>query len=526
MDGDLARWDLEMGFPRCLQVAFVLLAATLLVGCTSGDDSTSYSGTDSGDGGDDFGVPDVDVASWDASQGRLSKCGSSELGVVLELKNNGDGTANYVSGRLWLDGRYESGIDRTTFTVGSIEPGQTSSAKECLDPYKYWSNPSDCQIEWTEGELDEVRWRSHYFDCSRQYSPPTTDDDSNTEDSSSSGDDDSAGGSSSSDDDGGQEGNDESMKERTDTSQALTIVNETLPEPRWGMGTAWTGDATVLAGGQNGSHAADTFDQQFDTVLLHQPNDGIVQRQDATLPQRTRSMASAWTGDNMLLFGGRSRAEGNQDEILRYSPSTDRLERADVTLPGARERASAVWTGTHAYVFGGIGYDEIVRYDPGDDSVQVMDATLPTERWEMDAVWSGDSAYLFGGANRRKFFDDILRYDPAEGELTNVGVSLGEGRSGVSAVWVGDAAYVFGGGLGKSTSDPWKTDEILRFDPKNMTVSRMNATLPSPRHLTEAVWTGQQALVYGGTDEQGLATDNILQYSPSQDHPIETWGES
>lgn len=83
-----------------------------------------------------------------------------------------------------------------------------------------------------------------------------------------------------------------------------------------------------------------------------------------------------------------------------------------------------------------------------------------------------------------------------------------------SAIWDGQAAYLFGG------SEPdHDSSAIRRFDPPTGALTVMNATLPSGRAETASAWDGRHAYVFGGIS-YGLGwtlSDEILRYDPSTD---------
>jgi N-acetylneuraminic acid mutarotase len=93
--------------------------------------------------------------------------------------------------------------------------------------------------------------------------------------------------------------------------------------------------------------------------------------------------------------------------------------------------------------------------------------------------------------------------------------SLPSPRTLTSAVWDGHYAYIFGGSdLSQSL------DEIVRYDPVNDTIRTMNATLPTPRAATMAIWDGNYAYIIGGfsNTEAGPAfLDDIVRYDPTLD---------
>lgn len=308
------------------------------------------------------------------------------------------------------------------------------------------------------------------------------------------------------------------------TETAITVQEETLPTPRWGMGTVWTGSEVLLAGGWTGSKAKGTLAGEYDGILTYTPSTGTVEILDASLPTPRRSLGAIWAGSAAFLFGGNGQTIEMSDEVLRFDPTAETVTKEDTRLPFSLVRPGIVWTGDTAYLFGGIRgdrhdqSDRILRYTPADDSFKVMDARLPTPVSETAAVWDGRFAYVFGGANPSGApVDTIVRYDPVSDEVETMDARLPTPRAGLSAVATDRFVYMFGGFVGDETDRSSKTDEILRFDLSEPSAVRMNATLPFARHLTDAVWTGDAAFIFGGNDENGESTSQIIKYVPSRD---------
>jgi len=81
-----------------------------------------------------------------------------------------------------------------------------------------------------------------------------------------------------------------------------------------------------------------------------------------------------------------------------------------------------------------------------------------------------------------------------------------------SAVWTGDYAYIFGGSDGYNF-----LDAIVRYDPTAHTVTTMNAKLPTPRSDMSIVWTGTYVYLFGGWETGYRLIDDILRYDPATD---------
>ena len=170
-------------------------------------------------------------------------------------------------------------------------------------------------------------------------------------------------------------------------------------------------------------------------------------RKLAASPLRGRHSASAvWTGREMVVWGGAWRA-GNAniwlDDGAAYDPVGDRWRRiASSPLP-SRAEAFAAWTGKEVLLWGGrpgtqgqYGYDEFVDgalYDPAKDRWRPMAAFPLGPRWGARVVWTGTHLVVWGGA-RAADPDDAPRladgaaYDPAANTWKKLPASPLSGR--------------------------------------------------------------------------------------------------
>ena len=192
-------------------------------------------------------------------------------------------------------------------------------------------------------------------------------------------------------------------------------------------------------------------------------------------------------------------------------------------LPMDRFGASSVYDGQYFYIFGGWGCwvgclsDEILRFDPVNGTTTVLPSTLPYARGFTSAVWDGSQyAYVFGGATC--FIgcevDEIVRFEPATGNVQVVAY-LWWPMLGTSSVWddTRSVAYIFGGSI--SGNEP--RGEIMIFDPSGPSVGYGGYMPWVYRYFTTAVWDGQYAYIFGGTDGcywYCWQSDQVVRYDP------------
>lgn len=175
------------------------------------------------------------------------------------------------------------------------------------------------------------------------------------------------------------------------------------PEVRTGAAQAWTGSELLMWGGYTG------FDETnveasglvFDGAELAWRPTAPVQLEPRTL------MASAWTGSELLVWGGWSGthryafADGFFDDGGAYDPASDSWRMLPPAPIDARAPLS-VWTGQEMLVWGtALRVEDRPRdgaaYDPATDSWRTI-AEAPIELTDATAVWTGTEMIVFGAA--------------------------------------------------------------------------------------------------------------------------------
>lgn len=237
--------------------------------------------------------------------------------------------------------------------------------------------------------------------------------------------------------------------------------------------------------------------------------------------------------------------------VLAHQPGDPVEDSPEAALTSARRSTSAAWDdGSRAYIVGGTLSDgsasaDILAYETTNSTVwhraSLPDAVLkeqtadPQGRTETSAVWTGTKLLVFGGktgltTDDPSLIDDIVVWDPAAGTFTvRSGTGPGfedglpYGLAGTSAVWTGEEAYIFGGvnatadagGIGDVSTN------ILEFTPDadadNNAATQAGASLPTGLAFTSAVWDDDQgvAYVFGGVDADGNAKDAVYEFDPS-----------
>jgi hypothetical protein len=124
----------------------------------------------------------------------------------------------------------------------------------------------------------------------------------------------------------------------------------------------------------------------------------------AGAPTGTSDASGVWTGDELIVFGGRTCGmvgACNSDDGGRYDPVTDTWSSlSPVGRPSARFRHAGLWTGARMLVWGGwpLGWSDGAIYDPAADRWTAMSTVdQPEGRYGFTAVWTGTEMIVWGG---------------------------------------------------------------------------------------------------------------------------------
>ena len=133
---------------------------------------------------------------------------------------------------------------------------------------------------------------------------------------------------------------------------SATPLGATTPEPRSWHTAVWTGSSMIVWGGLDGTVA-------YKTGGRYTPGSASWSATDAGLkaPAARAFHSAVWTGSDMIVWGG-SDSTGPATLLYasggRYSPATNNWVPTSTTAaPTARDGHGAAWTGTEMLVFGG-----------------------------------------------------------------------------------------------------------------------------------------------------------------------------
>jgi len=149
------------------------------------------------------------------------------------------------------------------------------------------------------------------------------------------------------------------------------------------MASVWTGQQMLIWGG-DGPHG------QFADGAGYDPRSDTWTLLPAAPLSARNQPAAVWTGDEMILWGGSS-SDGDHNDGAAYNPSTHQwrtIANAPFTSSG---RPVGLWTGTEMIVLAGFNSRDAAAYDPAHDKWR----TLPSLPGQLQApnpvgVWTGD----------------------------------------------------------------------------------------------------------------------------------------
>jgi hypothetical protein len=269
----------------------------------------------------------------------------------------------------------------------------------------------------------------------------------------------------------------------------------------------WTGEELLLWGG---GFSYKTDGAAHDGAAFDPETSGLRPLPEAPIPSRWWHTA-IWTGREMIVWGGAGGRHERTDGAA-YDPRTDAWRRiADAPMGGYAH--SVVWTGEEMIVWGGSDDYESegtrgfpgtflnmgAAYDPRADTWRVLEPSPLDPRGWHTAVWTGEEMIVWGGVAGSDVYaayaGEAGAYDPARGDWREIPPGPLSGRVDHSAVWTGEEMMVWGGsqaggGLGY--------EDGATYSPVRNDWDRLPPAPIDGRYRHAAVWTGQEMMIWGG----------------------------
>lgn len=307
--------------------------------------------------------------------------------------------------------------------------------------------------------------------------------------------------------------------------EGWTAMGDSPLEGRANAATAWTGSELLVWRGNGafndggGGEPARTDGAAYDPAT-----DEWRPMAESPLPPAgnvlsASSYASAWTGTELLVWGGPGPA------AAAYDPATDRWRRLDPGPLGTRNQFGHTWTGTELVVYGGATpirdqdepYDEGplddgAAYDPVTDTWRELPPT-GIHRVDPKVTWTGDRIVVLLDATPkdRSVGIGLVLDDDGTGWRRTATPPMSEFRA---AVWTPSGLVAMGPlsrHLGDDDGDDRPDGIVATYDP----TADAWARLDEPTEFDVAapgrpsmVWSGREVLVvdapfwFGATEEE------------------------
>jgi len=280
----------------------------------------------------------------------------------------------------------------------------------------------------------------------------------------------------------------------------------------------WVGDRTIVWGGMEGRELSSIQKQRYF-------NDGAVYEVQlkkwspmSPSPLKARRWHRAvWTGSRLLIWGGMGRGPvknylGREvtgkiyfDDGASYDPVADQWEKLPASPLAPRVGHTAVWTGTHMLVWGGEmrgkkpTFDG-ASYNPETNKWEVLPDAPVFGRSHHSAVWTGKQMMVWGGY---PFHQDGAAYDPHMKRWSELPPAPLEARQFHASVWTGSEMIVWGGismeTLNASSARRMKIfGDGASYNPSTRIWKRLPNPSLEPRYGATMLWTGREAIVWGG----------------------------
>ncbi|HEX5941585.1 MAG TPA: hypothetical protein VFY66_04875, partial [Anaerolineales bacterium] len=293
----------------------------------------------------------------------------------------------------------------------------------------------------------------------------------------------------------------------TDSWAKTVVLN--APDARGGFSGVWTGTELIIWGG-----GVTGFGPSITGGRFNPTTNTWTETSWTNAPSAREWHSAVWTGSEMIVWGGC--LDGSCGATLntgaRYNPVSNTWTAISTAgAPSGRYTHSAVWTGNEMIVWGGQPATNTgARYNPTTNTWTAITLNgAPSARWANAAIWSGSEFIVWGGFNGTNTFNNGGRYNPGTNSWSPITLtSAPAARWLFPSVWTGSELIVWGGIV--NTTWPFvSTNTGGRYNPAtNSWTSTTLQSAPSARDLQQAVWTGSQMIIWGGTmDPDGVNTN-------------------
>ena len=246
-------------------------------------------------------------------------------------------------------------------------------------------------------------------------------------------------------------------------------------------------------------------------------------------PEVRSGAATAWTGSQLLVWGGYEYVGGNEDPdaggFAFDARTSSWTELPASPLEGRSDMASA-WTGRELLIWGGWDggfrdpphFRDGAAFDPAAGTWRMI-APAPIEARIAFSVWTGEELIVWGSKERADRRVDGAAYDP----ITNAWRTIADGPIDItdgSAVWTGEEMIVFGAALDGNNHSETPTAIAAAYDPQADAWRELPPSDLSPQAMT-AEWLNGELIAWD-YDHASAAFDPLSDtWQPLPDVPLE-----
>jgi hypothetical protein len=244
-------------------------------------------------------------------------------------------------------------------------------------------------------------------------------------------------------------------------------------------------------------------------------------------PDVRAGSAAGWTGSKLLVWGGYVYTGFSDEEPLDDGYLLDPLTGSAETLPAtplaARAFPAIAWTGSELIVWGGWDlhdgfFDDGAAYDPASGEWRAL-PQAPIEARMPFSVWTGSELLVWGSRWRDTRLVDGAAYDPAADSWRQIADAPLELTDG-TAVWTGKEMIVFGAALHGGNQAESETAIGAAYDPATDRWRLLPDSQLSPQAST-AAWNGQRMIAWDYVNRSQTYDPDRDEWSPVEGVPLQ-----
>jgi hypothetical protein len=315
------------------------------------------------------------------------------------------------------------------------------------------------------------------------------------------------------------------------TAKTWRTIPSSPVAPRNGAAFGWTGEEMLFFGGA-------VYEGTIGDGAAYRPSTNSWR----TLPEsplgERAGMAFAWTGERLVVWGGSSGyAESRfHGDGAAYDPKTNRWSRIAKGPLEARVFPAFAWTGRELIVWGGSGAAEVqddsvthpelltdgAAYDPATNVWRTLPASPLDARSGSHSIWTGSELLVLGGGTWDRNGNDVPQsggaaYDPATNRWRAASWPLLD-RENAHPIWAGGRLVVWGGYRTVPEGEGYGVVPVAEgvwLDDAQGTWTPLPDAPIAPRYGHTMVWTGRSLILWGGNGAGSAQLSDGGTYTPA-----------